>query len=222
LKKYIIIVAGGIGRRMNGNTPKQFLLLKGKPVLFHTIGIFYKYSCDIPIILVLPQNQINHWKELCFQYQLNIPHQIVEGGITRFHSVKNGLAEIKETCLVGIHDGVRPLVSLQTISRAFEMAERKGNAVPVISVNESLRAVNEKGNQPINRETIKIIQTPQCFHSELIKEAYNQEYKESFTDDATVLEAMGEKINLVEGNIENIKITNPTDLLFVENFMVAL
>jgi 2-C-methyl-D-erythritol 4-phosphate cytidylyltransferase len=222
LKKYIIIVAGGIGRRMNGNIPKQFLLLKGKPVLFYTIEIFYKYSSDIPIILVLPQDQIIRWKELCFQYQLNIPHQIVEGGITRFHSVKNGLSEIKETCLVGIHDGARPLVSLQTISHTFEMAERKGNAVPVISVNESLRIVNEKGNQSINRETIKIIQTPQCFHSELIKKAYDQEYKESFTDDATVLETMGEKINLVEGNIENIKITNPIDLLFAENLITTL
>lgn len=222
MKKYIIIVAGGIGRRMNGNIPKQFLLLKGKPVLFYTIEIFYKYSSDIPIILVLPQDQIIRWKELCFQYQLNISHQIVEGGTTRFHSVKNGLSEIKETCLVGIHDGARPLVSLQTISRTFEMAEIKGNAVPVVSVNESLRVVNEKGNQSVDREAIKIIQTPQCFYSEQIKKAYDQEYKESFTDDATVLEAMGEKINLVEGNIENIKITNPIDLLFAENLITTL
>jgi len=222
LKKYIIIVAGGTGRRMNGNIPKQFLLLAGKPILFHTIEIFYKYSSDISIIIVLPKNQINNWEKLCSQYHFEIPHHIVEGGISRFHSVKNGLDEINETCVVGIHDGVRPLVNLETISNTFELAEKNGNAIPVISVNESIRIVIDNNNHSIARETIKIVQTPQCFYSELIKKAYAQEYNDSFTDDATVIEAMGEKINLVEGNPENIKITCPNDLILAERLMNSL
>jgi len=222
LKKYVIIVAGGFGTRMNNSVPKQFLLLAGKPVLFHTINAFFSYNNEISIILVLPSSQISKWKELCDENHLTIPHNIVEGGKTRFHSVKNGLKSIEEAGLIAIHDGVRPLVSNETISRVYNTAEKLGTAIPVLSVNDSIREISNKTNKSVNRNNLKIVQTPQCFKSEIINKAYQQSYNEMFTDDATVVEKTGEEIFLVDGNNENIKITTAIDLLIAENLIQQL
>jgi 2-C-methyl-D-erythritol 4-phosphate cytidylyltransferase len=213
MQLYVVIVAGGSGKRMGAEVPKQFLELAGRPVLMHTIERFKSFSDSIEIITVLPENQLRHWIDLQNKYSFTVPQTIVKGGSTRFHSVRNGLKFVNIPGLVAIHDGVRPFVSLDTIQRCFSVAEKLGNAVPAISPVESLRMISETGNTPVNRLHIKQIQTPQVFSAELIKRAYLQEYKPEFSDDATVLEAGGEKINLIEGNRENIKITNPEDLL---------
>jgi 2-C-methyl-D-erythritol 4-phosphate cytidylyltransferase len=209
---YALIVAGGAGKRMGTQIPKQFLELDGKPVLMHTISRFRAFDESIEIITVLPRNQINFWKELCMKYSFSIPHKLVTGGSSRFMSVKNGLDHVDVNSLVAVHDGVRPLVTIQTIKRCFEAAKEFGNAVPVIVPADSLRMIKEQRSLPVDRKLIRIIQTPQVFESGLIKNAYLQEYSAEFTDDATVLEKTGEKIHLVEGNRENIKITNPGDL----------
>jgi len=220
LEKYVIIVAGGTGKRMGTEIPKQFLLLQGKPVLMHTIKAFFHYDKKINIVLALPKEYFNEWAELCKQYNFTIKHCIAAGGETRFHSVKNGLEQIKETdCLIAVHDGVRPMVSNEVIKRVFEVAEEKGTAIPCVVVNDSLRMLTEKYSKPINRNTIRAIQTPQCFRSDLLKRAYEQEYEDYFTDDATVIENFGCKIYLVEGNIKNIKITTPFDLKIAEALM---
>jgi 2-C-methyl-D-erythritol 4-phosphate cytidylyltransferase len=217
---YAVIVAGGSGKRMGAEIPKQFMELAGRPVLMHTIERFKSFNAAIEIITVLPENQLRHWIDLQEQYSFTIPQTIVKGGSARFFSVRNGLKFVNIPGLVAIHDGVRPFVSIDTIRRCFETAEKLGNAVPSISPTESLRIVNEEGNQPLNRLHVKRIQTPQVFSAELIKKAYLREYNPEFTDDATVLEKMGEKINLIEGNRENIKITNPEDLL-ISNALLA-
>jgi 2-C-methyl-D-erythritol 4-phosphate cytidylyltransferase len=216
LPKYVIITAGGSGVRMNTPLPKQFLLLLGKPVLMHTVEAFIRFHSNIHIILVLPPDQIAYWEDLCMQHQFQYPCKIEEGGPTRFHSVKNGLKHVPEKALVAIHDGVRPLVSNETIADAFLYAEKFGNGIPTIGITESVRIVDHAHNKPINRENLRIIQTPQCFKAELIKQAFNTTYDESFTDDASVLEKMGERIYLSQGNKENIKITTPEDLLIAE------
>lgn len=210
---YVVIVAGGSGKRMGAEVPKQFLELAGRPVLMHTIERFKAFSESIEIITVLPENQLRHWIGLQKQYSFTVPQTIVKGGSTRFHSVRNGLKFVGVPGIVAIHDGVRPFVSLDTISRCFSTAEELGNAIPAVSPIESLRILNESGSQPVNRFHVKQIQTPQVFSADLIKKAYRQEYKPEYSDDATVLESSGEKINLIEGNRENIKITNPEDLL---------
>lgn len=185
----------------------------------HSIEIFVKAIPEINIILVLPLPYRKQWETLCKKHNFIIPFQLADGGETRFHSVKNGLALVPENTVVGIHDAARPLVNIQTILNAFETAEQKGNASPAIQINESIREVKDNNNKAIDRSTIFIIQTPQCFQSNLIKKAFSQEYRHSFTDDASVLEAMGEKINLIEGNRENIKITTPLDLIIAEAIM---
>ncbi|MCW3103226.1 MAG: 2-C-methyl-D-erythritol 4-phosphate cytidylyltransferase [Bacteroidetes bacterium] len=219
MKKYIIIVAGGSGTRMNSAVPKQFMELKGKPVLMHTVEKFTNTFPDAKIIIVLPESLNAEWKALCTKHNFSIAHELAAGGETRYHSVKNGLALVPDACLVGIHDAARPLVSKDTILRAFETAEKWGNATPVVPVSDSLRSVRGKENTAVDRSHYSIVQTPQCFHSDLLRKAFLKEYKPEFTDDATVLEAFGEKINLVEGNRENIKITTPQDLLLAEALM---
>lgn len=213
MKLYVVIVAGGSGKRMGAEIPKQFLELAGRPVLMHTIERFKAFSETIEIITVLPENQLRHWIDLQKKYSFSVPQTIVKGGSTRFHSVRNGLKFVGIPGLVAIHDGVRPFVSLDTIRRCFAEAEEAGNAIPSISPVESLRILSGSGNKPVDRFHVKQIQTPQVFRAELIKKAYLQDYKPEFSDDATVLEDLGEKINLIEGNRENIKITNPEDLL---------
>ena len=224
MHKYAIIVAGGKGERMGASTPKQFLKLSGKPILMHTLEKFKQTVPTIEIILALPENQFDFWEELCYKYEfVNTPHQIVKGGETRFHSVQNALNLIKEEGIIAIHDGVRPLVSPQTIETCFYEAEKSGNAIPVVDVVESLRHVSkqDKTNKAVARSCYKLVQTPQCFTSEIILKAYKQEFDISFTDDASVVEKLGETINLVEGNKENIKITTAEDLLIAESFIKA-
>ncbi|MBS4012570.1 MAG: 2-C-methyl-D-erythritol 4-phosphate cytidylyltransferase [Bacteroidetes bacterium] len=222
MKKIVLITSGGSGSRTNLNIPKQFVELKGKPLLMYSFNTFLKYSPDIEFVLVLADNQISDWAKLCEKQQFNINHKVVAGGPTRFHSVKNGLKLVEKGVLVAIHDGARPLVSLETISRVFNFAERYGNAIPSIDIAESVRMVENVHNSPIERTKLKIIQTPQCFKSDIIKDAYNQNYDEKFTDDATVLESRGHKIFLTEGNPENIKITTAIDFKIAETLLPKL
>jgi 2-C-methyl-D-erythritol 4-phosphate cytidylyltransferase len=215
MQKYALIVAGGQGKRMGTEIPKQFIELSGKPVLMHTIEKFYRFDKSISIIIALPENQFEYWLAIREKHSFKIPHDIVKGGPHRFYSVRNGLELVDDKSLVAVHDGVRPLVSTETIRRCFDAAEKYGNAIPVVNPGESLRMISENGSSPVSRDRIRIIQTPQVFRSAILKKAYLQKYDPSFTDDATVLEKSGGTINLVEGNRENIKITNPEDLLIV-------
>ena len=217
--KYALIVAGGSGIRMGQDIPKQFLHLAGRPILMHTIEKFYAYDNEINIIVVLAESQIIYWENLVEEFAFTIPHKTVVGGSERFYSVKNGLSYISTPSVVAIHDGVRPLVSLETISRCFEAAMVYGNSVPAVAPSDSLRIVTDKGSKPVNREAIRLIQTPQVFDTEKIQTAYNQKFNPAFTDDATVFEKTGEKIVLVEGNVQNIKITTPLDLILAEELM---
>jgi 2-C-methyl-D-erythritol 4-phosphate cytidylyltransferase len=216
---YVVIVAGGSGKRMGVDTPKQFLELAGKPVLMHTIERFRKFNDSIEIIAVLPENQLRYWNELQKKYSFDVPHTLVKGGSKRFNSVKHGLEFVNSPGLVAIHDGVRPLVTLETIRRCFDTASKLGNAIPVISPDDSLRFDDGNSNSPIDRMKVKKIQTPQVFDVALIKKAYKQDFDPAFTDDATVLEKTGARINLVEGNRENIKITNPEDLFIAQTLL---
>jgi len=216
MDRYVLIAAAGSGTRMGTNVPKQFLPLTGKPVLMHTVERFRSFDKSIRIIIVLPEEQITYWKELQAEYSFSVQHSVVAGGSSRYHSVKNGLQLVENKSMVAIHDGVRPLVSIDTIKRCFTGAEKYGNAVPVLNPADSLRMITEQGNIPVNRLYLRIIQTPQVFSAQLIKKAYLQDYNSDFTDDATILEKTGESIHLVEGNRENIKITNPEDMLVAE------
>jgi len=209
---YAIIVAGGSGSRMGSAVPKQFLVLAGKPVLMHTIEKFASYDPSIKIITVIPESQFAFWEELRTRHSFNIPHIIVPGGATRFESVKNGLEFVADDSYVAIHDGVRPLVSTSTIGRCFEAAFTWGNGIPAISPADSVRLTTDQGNMAVNRQYVKMIQTPQVFRTDLIKKAYQQKYAPEITDDAMLLEKTGVDIVIVEGNRENIKITNPEDL----------
>lgn len=216
LKKFAIIVAGGLGTRMNAGIPKQFLLLGGKPVLMHSIESFSSSYSDITIILVLPAGQFSTWQALCDQHGFTLPHQVVEGGETRFHSVKNALSTILNAGLIAIHDGARPLISVSLIREAFLTARQLGNCIPVIPLNESLRKLENGGSQAVIRSGFCIVQTPQVFRSDIIKKAYEQKYREHFTDDATVVESIGEVIHLIDGDPVNLKITHPSDLAAAE------
>ena len=216
MKKYIIIVAGGKGLRMGGDIPKQFLPVCGKPVLMRTLEAFHAYDASMRLILVLPVSQQAYWKQLCEEYQFDLVHEIANGGETRFHSVKNGLALVKEDGLVGVHDGVRPFVSQEVISRCYEEAVSLKAVIPVIGVVETVRHLTEEGSETVPRDQYKLVQTPQVFDVTLLHRAYQQEYTDLFTDDASVVEALGEKVYLVEGNRENIKLTTPFDLKLAE------
>ena len=216
MKKYIIIVAGGKGLRMGGDIPKQFLPVCGKPVLMRTLEAFHVYDASIHLILVLPVSQQAYWKQLCEEYQFNLAHEIADGGETRFHSVKNGLALVKEDGLVGVHDGVRPFVSQEVIARCYDEALSLKAVIPVVGVVETVRHLTEEGSETVPRDQYKLVQTPQVFDVALLRRAYEQTYTDMFTDDASVVEALGEKVFLVEGNRENIKLTTPFDLKLAE------
>lgn len=217
--KYVIIVAGGEGKRMGMEQPKQFLEIGGLPLLMHTFRAFSFLGDTIEFILVLPADSINYWKQLCKMHNFTIPHQIAEGGPKRFHSVKRGLQMVPGDALVAIHDAARPFVSKHIIEDCFTMAERKGNAVPVMPVRESIREVSGTLNKSIDRSKLRLVQTPQVFLSSDIKRAYQQPYNENFTDDAMVLENTGKQIFMVDGNQENIKITSPADLRFAKTMI---
>ena len=216
MKKHIIIVAGGKGLRMGGDIPKQFLPVGGKPVLMRTLEAFHAYDAYMQLILVLPVSQQAYWKQLCAEYQFDLAHEIADGGETRFHSVKNGLSLVKEDGLVGVHDGVRPFVSQEVIARCYEEAVSLKAVIPVIGVVETVRHLTGEGSETVPRDQYKLVQTPQVFEVALLRRAYEQVYTELFTDDASVVEALGEKVYLVEGNRENIKLTTPFDLKLAE------
>jgi len=213
MNRYALIVAGGSGTRMGTDIPKQFLELAGRPVLMHSIERFRAFDETIGIIVIIPENQFAFWESLREKYSFSVSHTLVKGGSSRFFSVKNGLGVVEDNSIVAIHDGVRPLVSTDTITRCFRTAEEFGNAIPFINPSDSVRMVSEKGSIPVDRNCLRIIQTPQVFKAELIKKAYLREFGTEYTDDAMLLETTGEIIHLVEGNRENIKITNPEDLV---------
>jgi 2-C-methyl-D-erythritol 4-phosphate cytidylyltransferase len=219
MKKFAIIVAGGSGSRMGIEIPKQFLEVCGKPILMRTIQAFYDYDPEFELILVLPEAQQKFWAELCLKHLFSIPLRIANGGETRFHSVSNGLKLIDGEGIVFIHDGVRPLVSQETLERCFESSVISGNAIPVLPVTESLRKTEGNQNISVDRSQYFSVQTPQTFRSEQIREAFRQNYDPTFTDDASVVEKAGFIIHMVEGNCENIKITGPTDLIIAEAFL---
>lgn len=201
---------------MGGNVPKQFQLLVKRPILMHTIEKFHNFDVSITIILVLPSTQIDYWHSLCNEYKFTIPHQITSGGSTRFQSVSNGLSLIKNDGIVSVHDGVRPLVSNETLERCFSEAAEFSSAIPVINPAESIRIVDENGNHAIDRSTVRLVQTPQVFTTEILLNAYNTEYCEAFTDDASVAEKAGYKMHITLGNRENIKLTTPDDMIYAE------
>lgn len=212
----VIIVAGGSGMRMNAPIPKQFLELGGKPILMHTIEAFFRFDNEMKIVVVLPESQLEFWKALCEKYNFNLPHIIQIGGENRFSSVKNGLQHIPHECTVAVQDGVRPLVSQDTIKRCFATAQKHQSAVPVIDSVNSIREMTENGSVARDRSKYKLVQTPQVFSAALLHKAYLQPFNELFTDDASLVEHLGEKITLTEGNAENIKITTATDLAIAE------
>jgi len=216
MKYKLIVTASGSGKRIGTEVPKQFLLINKKPIIFYTIEQFYKYSPDIEIIITLNENYISYWNNLIKEYNFNIKHRIVKGGITRYDSVKNAIKTINESCLVAVHDAVRPFVSINTISRCFAVAEKKGNAVPYIEISDSIRHIDKGANSSVERSKFVKIQTPQIFNINLIKKAYSNNNCIECTDDASLVESINEKIHLVKGNIENFKITTQYDLKISE------
>jgi 2-C-methyl-D-erythritol 4-phosphate cytidylyltransferase len=221
MKKIALIVAAGNGSRMNLETPKQFLLLKKKPILYYTIQSFLNAYDDMEIILVLPEEHIARGQEIIDGYFDNSKFRFCAGGRTRFHSVQNGLSLIPddEERIIFVHDGVRCLLTSELIKRCYENAMEFGTAIPATPCKDSVRIVEEKENTVLNRDKIKLIQTPQTFHSKILLPAFNIDYKDQFTDEATVVEAFGLKVHLVEGEPNNIKITTPVDLYVAEKLL---
>jgi 2-C-methyl-D-erythritol 4-phosphate cytidylyltransferase len=214
----VIITAGGIGKRMGGSIPKQFIEVAGKPLLFHTISLFFKHNPNAQILITLPDSWMDHWNELIDSYQFEIPHQIVAGGDERFHSIKNALQHCDEQ-IVLVHDGVRPLVSSETLTRCIKGLEDHNAVIPVTPVKESLRRMSGKQSEALIRSEFRNVQTPQCFKKSILDRAYEQAYHEGITDDASLVEQLGEHIHCVEGNDENIKITTPMDLILAETLL---
>lgn len=220
--KAAILVAGGKGSRMGSDLPKQYLCIGKRPILMHTIERFYNYADCMHLILVLPKEQHDYWRELCEEYQFTIPHDIAPGGKSRFESVSNGLALLTaQDTWVAIHDGVRPFVSSSVIHSCFNEVKKFKAVIPVVEVVETLRFISETSSKTIDRSKHRLVQTPQVFSVELVKEAYKQEFSPLFTDDASVVEALGHSIHLVAGNRENIKITTPFDLKIGEALLNA-
>jgi 2-C-methyl-D-erythritol 4-phosphate cytidylyltransferase len=216
MDKIVLIVAGGTGTRMNAGIPKQFMLLKGRPLIMHTLDVFRQFDPNILIRIVLPESLQSTWDDLCKKYNYTNPHEVGTGGETRFHSVKNNLSFVPDDCLIAIHDGVRPLVSLRTIEQCYDTAMEQGNAVPCLVIPETLRRLDPKGTVQVDRTSYRLVQTPQVFRGSILKAAYLQDYNEGFTDDAGVVESAGYTIHLVDGNPENIKITYSNDLKIAE------
>lgn len=230
MRRYVIIVAGGKGLRMGTDLPKQFIPLEGKPVLMHTLERFHRWDASAEQVLVLPEEHRKYWEMLCREIGCSAPHRIALGGETRFHSVLNGLRMISgeiqeaidngEKALVAVHDGVRPFVSTEVIEACFLEAAERGTAIPVVPMVDSLRETNEEGSHPVDRSRFMAVQTPQVFDAALLLRAYEQDYTSMFTDDASVVEALGHPIHTVKGNRENIKITTPFDLLIAQSLLL--
>ncbi|MFM6975237.1 MAG: 2-C-methyl-D-erythritol 4-phosphate cytidylyltransferase [Sphingobacteriaceae bacterium] len=219
MKYYALIVGGGTGSRMQVQIPKQFLELNGLPVLMHTINAFHQSELKPEILLVLNVDFHEHWEELCKKHQFSVPHTLIKGGQQRFHSVKNGLKTLKGKSIVAIHDAVRPLISPELITQGFKQAAIQGNAVTGIPCKDSVRQLTSSGSVALSRESIYLMQTPQTFKSEVLQKAYEQDYRIDFTDDASVVERMGNKIHILPGETQNIKITYPEDLILAETLL---
>jgi 2-C-methyl-D-erythritol 4-phosphate cytidylyltransferase len=221
MKEYVIIVAGGTGSRMKSDIPKQFVSVNGLPILMHTINAFRKYSERLSIIVVLPENQFDFWENLCVKFGFDVTYRLVAGGETRFHSVKNGLRSIDDaSALVAVHDGVRPVIDREIIARSFQTAAKSGTAVASVPLKDSVRSVGADGNNlALDRNAIRLIQTPQTFRNEWMSHAFDQDYDTKFTDCASVLESAGYPIHLIDGAYENIKITTPEDLKWAEIYL---
>jgi 2-C-methyl-D-erythritol 4-phosphate cytidylyltransferase len=212
-------VGAGSGSRMQSDIPKQFMLLNGKPILMHTIEAFYNSDFKPEVILVLNVDFHTYWEQLCEKYHFSIPHTLIKGGLQRFHSVKNAIKAIKGKSVIAIHDAVRPLASNELICRSFREAEKIGNAVVAIKSKDSVRQKKGNSSLSLNRDEIYLVQTPQTFQFELLNKAYKQEYRNEFTDDASVVERIGVTINLIEGESKNLKITFPEDLVLAEFYL---
>ena len=216
MKRYAILVAGGSGQRMKSPVPKQFMELNQKPVLMHTIEKFYSAASSIHIVVVLPKSHHSVWATLCQKHQFSIPHQICEGGPSRFQSVRNGLELCVEDSIIAVHDGVRPLIHPDLILNLYCEAEANSAVIPVCPILESIRKVDEKVSKALDRSQYYSVQTPQCFSSDMLKIAYQQTEQSTFTDDASVVEALGKGVHLIKGDRMNIKLTTPEDFVFAE------
>ncbi len=221
MKKYAVIVAGGKGVRMGSAVPKQFLPLNGQPILYHTIKAFADAFADMQLVLVLPQDQLSYAQMVLQSFPERIDITIVAGGETRYHSVQNGLKVVEQDSVVFVQDGVRPLVTTELIQRCYVQAIEKGSAIPAIPVADSMRILEDEDSRPIDREQMRIIQTPQTFKAEVILPAFNQKYQAAFTDEATVVEAYGDVVYLVDGERSNIKVTTPEDMIVAEALLKA-
>jgi 2-C-methyl-D-erythritol 4-phosphate cytidylyltransferase len=219
VRYYAIIVAGGTGSRMNADLPKQFMLLKGKPVLMHTITAFYHSDVKPEIILVLNSAYHHYWDNLCEQHEFRIPCIVVDNGEQRFHSVKNALSHISAPGIIAVHDAVRPMIANDLITKTFRLAEELRAVVPVVTSRDSVRKREGSATVALNREDVLLVQTPQVFQSEILQEAYRQPYQTAFTDDASVVEHHGVTVHTTEGFYTNIKITYPEDLLIAEVYL---
>lgn len=218
MQKSVIITAGGIGKRMGSELPKQFLVLGGKPVLVHTLELFFKYDPTIEIILTLPNEWRGYWETVIDKYYCRVPHIVVNGGEERYHSIQNALKRCSGN-LIAVHDGVRPFVSFETLDRCFSALNQYGAVVPVLKLKESIRQTNENTSNAVNRSNYRLVHTPQCFHTAVLRQAYQQAYHDKVTDDACLVEELGYTIHLVESNEENIKLTTPFDFLIAETII---
>lgn len=216
MQRATIIVAGGSGKRMGGPVPKQFMLLHGRPLLCWTIDAFHQFDPAMPIIVVLPEAQIPIWKALCIGHGFLVDHTVVAGGEERFHSVREGLTSVTGDGIVAVHDGVRPLASRELITRCFAAAEEFGSAIPVVPISSSVREVGGGTSKAIDRSNLRAVQTPQCFKIATLRAAFELPYDASFTDEATLVERLGEQVHLVDGEETNLKVTTPMDLRVAE------
>lgn len=217
-KKSVIVTAGGIGRRMRSSLPKQFILVNEKPILMYTIKIFYEFDPTIEIILTLPEEWTSYWEELMLEHDFKIPHRVVTGGKERYDSIKNALEKCSGD-LIAVHDGVRPLVTIDTIRHCFDAAEKSGAAIPVVPIVESMRMKTIDGTHIVDRSDFLIVQTPQCFQYEILMKAYEIPYHPGITDDASLVEEAGYPIETISGNDSNIKITTQSDLKYAGMFL---
>jgi 2-C-methyl-D-erythritol 4-phosphate cytidylyltransferase len=218
MQKSVIITAGGIGKRMGSDLPKQFLVLGGKPVLVHTLELFFKYDPTIEIVLTLPNDWRGYWETVIDKYYCRVPHIVVNGGEERYHSIQNALKRCTGA-YIAVHDGVRPFVSFETLDRCFSALNDHEAVVPVLKLKESIRQTSEKSTNAVDRSNYRLVHTPQCFQAEVLRKAYGQAYHEQVTDDACLVEEVGYAVHLVESNEENIKLTTPFDFLIAETIV---
>jgi 2-C-methyl-D-erythritol 4-phosphate cytidylyltransferase len=216
MEKSVIIVAGGQGMRFSSGLPKQFFYIRERPLLMHTISLFHLYDRDMQIIVGIREDFMSHWESVCEQFRFDVPHILSPGGETRFHTVKNALTKVEPGNLVAVHDAVRPLLYKKTIDDCYDAAEKHGASLPCVEVHDSIRELTSEGSRWVDRSSFRLVQTPQVFRYEILMKGYENEYSESYTDDASVVEQAGFQVRLVEGNPENIKITTPEDLVFAE------